>query len=166
MDTNELVEFADVAHEIVETNSRALALQESGLDRRAALRSIMDCVEQKISSMEGSMGAHPFPLEHEFADGVYKRTIHSPAGTLVVGMIHRYAHFCVITKGDVSLLTEDGPKRVQAPYMFRSPAGSKRMVYHHTDTEWTTFHATECTNVEEIEDEIIAKSYAELGVAS
>lgn len=148
---------------ILEVDSRALAHQrETGVSRRQALREIIDTVQARVMDMDGHTGPHPFPLTHEFADGIYKRTIYSPAGTLVVGMIHRHAHFCVITKGDVSVLTEDGPKRVQAPYMFRSPAGSKRMVYHHTDTEWTTFHATNETDIERIEQQIIAPDYESL----
>jgi hypothetical protein len=118
--------------------------------------------------MEGATGPQPYPLKHEFADGVYKRTIYSPAGTLVVGMLHRYAHFCVITQGDVSVLTNNGPMRVQAPFMFRSPAGSKRIVFHHTDTEWTTFHYVgDETDLDEIENQIIARGpMIEEGVSS
>lgn len=156
----------EIAREILDIDSRALVLQSNGLSRREALRQIIDAVERQCHAIEGHTGPHPFPLEHEFADGIYLRTIHSPAGTLVVGMIHKFAHFCFVESGDVSVLTEDGPVRFQGPRMFRSPPGSKRIVYHHTDVVWRTVHATHETDVEKIEQEIIAPTYAALEKAS
>lgn len=137
----------------------------NGLTKRLAFRRIMEHVEGRMQQREDASGPHPFPLDHEFADGIYKRTIHVPAGALVVGMIHRFAHFCVITKGIVSVLTEDGAFRREAPFIFRSPAGAKRLVYHHTDTDWTTFHATKETDVAVIESQIIVPTFAALETA-
>ena len=138
------------------------SLINGGCDRRVAFRRIIELVESGVRAREDATGPHPYPLEHEFADGIYKRTVHVPAGALVVGMIHRYAHFCVITKGIVSVLTEQGAFRREAPFIFRSPRHAKRLVYHHTDTSWTTFHATQETDVAKIESEIIAPSFAAL----
>jgi hypothetical protein len=45
-----------------------------------------------------------------------------------------------------------------------SKAGTKRVVYTQTDTIWTTVHLTEKVDLDEIEDEIIAKDYAALDV--
>lgn len=140
-------------------------LVDAGVDRRIAFRRVIESVEVQVRKREDATGPHPFPLEHEFADGVYKRTIHVPAGALVVGMIHRFAHFCCITRGIVSVLTEDGAFRREAPFIFRSPAGAKRLVYHHTDTDWTTFHATKETDVELIESQLIAPNFAALECA-
>lgn len=157
-----MVTLEPIAAEISELDDRALVLQNNGMSRRDALRQIIDAVERQCHTVEGHTGPHPFPLEHDFADGLYLRTIHSPAGTLVVGMIHKYAHFCFVESGDVSVLTEDGPVRFQGPRVLRSPAGSKRIVYHHTDVVWRTVHATHETDVEKIEQEIIAPNYAAL----
>jgi hypothetical protein len=140
-------------------------VQTCGIDRRMAFRRIIAIVEARMRAHPDATGPHPFPLEHEFADGIYKRTIHVPAGALVVGMIHRYAHFCVITKGTVSVLTEDGAFRREAPFMFLSPAGAKRLVFHHTDTDWTTFHATHETDVAKIEQQIISPNFEALECA-
>lgn len=140
-------------------------LVELGCEKRVAFRRIIEHVEGRMLQRDDATGPHPFPLDHAFADGVYMRTIHVPAGALVVGMIHRFAHFCVITKGIVSVLTEDGAFRREAPFIFRSPAGAKRLVFHHADTDWTTFHATKLTDVGRIEKQIIVPTFAALECA-
>lgn len=143
------------AAEIMELHEHAIALRETGLTKREAFRQLMEDVESAIVDQPDHLGAHPFPLEHEFADGIYRRTIHSPAGTLIVGFRHRFSHFFELREGDISILTEDGPMRVQAPFTFCSPAGSKRVVYHHTDVVITTYHATTSTDIAQIETELI-----------
>jgi hypothetical protein len=40
--------------------------------------------------------------------------------------------------------------------------GTKRALRIHEDTIWTTFHATELTDVAEIERTILAESFAEI----
>jgi hypothetical protein len=147
--------------EIMDLHSRAIALQETGLSKRDAFRQLIEDVQGAIETMPDHLGAHPFPLEHEFADGIYRRTIHSPQGTLIVGFRHRFSHFFDLREGDISILTEDGPMRVQAPFTFCSPAGSKRIVYHHTDVVITTYHATISKDVAQIELELIEQDALE-----
>ena len=58
------------------------------------------------------------------------------------------------------MFTEDGGlERLSGPLTMTSPAGCKRAVYAHTDTTWTTIHRTDETDLEKIEDWVIAKSY-------
>ncbi len=105
-----------------------------------------------------------FPLTHRFADNVYAREILLPAGTIVIGKIHRHGHLNIITKGHVSVLTEDGVEEFRAPLTFISKPGTKRVVYAHEDTVWTTIHGinpAEAGDVDMIEDRIICKTYAE-----
>lgn len=102
------------------------------------------------------------PLTHSFADGVYVREIFIPKGTLLVGKIHKHSHPNIILRGDVSVATEEGPKRLKGPLSMISPAGTKRVVYAHEDTIWITIHVTDKKDLVEIEDEIIAKTYDEL----
>lgn len=53
------------------------------------------------------------PVIHHFAPGVYMREIRMPRGSLIIGKIHRHAHFNLIPSGDLSVLTESGPRRRQ-----------------------------------------------------
>lgn len=124
---------------------------------------IMD-IEHGISLLPGAFhgDTENCPLKHSFADGVYVREIFIPAGMLIVGKIHKHSHPNFIVKGDVSVLTEEGPKRLRGPCFMISPAATKRLVYTHEDTTWITIHATKETDLEKIEEEIIAKSYNEL----
>ncbi len=101
------------------------------------------------------------PLKHVFAPGVYVREIFIPAGTLVVGKIHKHAHPNILVQGHVMVSTEEGPVEYHAPLTMVSAAGTKRVVYAVTDTIWVTIHLTNETDLEKIEAEIIAPDYAE-----
>ena len=90
----------------------------------------------------------PYETRHYYADGLYAREIHVPAGTWVVGSIHRFEHINVLSKGDVSIVTEAGPKHLSAPATFPVKAGSKTLGYAHSDTVWTTF----CVNADNERD--------------
>lgn len=102
------------------------------------------------------------PVFHHFAPGSYARECHLPAGTLVIGKIHRHSHINVISKGRVTVLTESGMVEMQAPYTFVSEAGTKRAVYSHEDTVWTTIHVSTETDLAKLEAELIAPDYAAL----
>jgi len=60
--------------------------------------------------------------------------------------------------GDLSVLTEEGIQRVQAPFTIVSPAGTKRIAYAHEDTVWTTIHGTHETDLDKIESDLIAQN--------
>jgi hypothetical protein len=64
----------------------------------------------------------------------------------------------ILSKGEISVLTEDGIKRVSAPFHVVSPAGTKRIAYAHEDCVWTTIHGTEENDLEKIEAHFIAQS--------
>lgn len=108
--------------------------------------------------------ADTYALSHRFTKGLYVREIFIPAGHFVVGRIHKEAHYNVITKGQVSVLTEeDGIQLLAGPVSMISPAGCKRILLTHEDTWWTVTHVTELTDLEEIEAAVIAPSYTALG---
>ena len=132
------------------------------LARNTDLREKIINAERKISEMEGAKHGDYLPLKHSFADGVYVREIFIPKGELIIGKIHKHSHPNFLMSGEVSVLTEEGAKRLKAPLSMISPAGTKRVVYAHEDTVWITIHVTEKTELSDIESEIIAKDYDEL----
>ena len=99
------------------------------------------------------------PIRHFFAGGLYAREMDAPKDTLIIGKMHKYKQINVISKGDISVLTENGWKRLKAPFTFESPAGVKRAGYTHEDTIWTTFVATEETDIETIDEALTIGSY-------
>ena len=99
------------------------------------------------------------PLKHMFGDGCYVREINTPADQLIVTKIHKKEHPFFLLKGECSMLTEDGIKRISAPYYNMTLQGTKRIIYTHTDLMWVTVHVTESTDLEEIEKEVIAENF-------
>ena len=81
------------------------------------------------------------PLKHSFAPGVYAREMEIPAGTLLIGKIHKHRHHNFLMKGSIIVLTEtNGVELLQAPLMIVSEEGTQRIGYAVTDTIWTTIH--------------------------
>lgn len=142
-----------------------LPMNESALvsmQDRAIGRAQIHSVEKKLLEMPPA----EIPLRHTFSKGVYAREITIPAGTLLVGKIHKHLNMNIISKGDVSFFSVDGSLRVEAPYTFVAAPGVKRVIYAHSDSVWTTIHGTELTDLAEIENEFIAKDYDEIDVIS
>jgi hypothetical protein len=101
-------------------------------------------------------------LQHVFAPGAYARTIFIPAGTYIGGKIHKHQHLNILSQGTVDVLTEEGGvERLVGPLTMVSPPGTKRGVYAHTETVWTTVHVLPegMTDIAEIEAYVIAPTF-------
>ena len=123
--------------------------------------------DDRIDALEAGIASELAPVEIShvdyFSKGVYAREITIPAGTVLTGKIHKYHNLNIMSKGDMSILMEDGTvKRVQAPYTVVSPAGTRRAAYAHTETVWTTIHGTYEVDLDSIESEFIAKDFGEV----
>lgn len=93
--------------------------------------------------------------EHTFGPGVYMRTITIPAGVTLVGKTHKTEHIFMVLKGDITLVTDEGRIRVQAPYQCVSKAGVKRAGYAHTETVCANVHITSETDLIKLEAQLI-----------
>lgn len=113
------------------------------------LRSKVFAAEALMKEMPSAI--HLTKLFHYFAPGIYARELHIPAGMTLTGKIHKYPQLNILSKGRISVLTEDGVKEVEAPFTVVSPAGTKRIAYAHTDCVWTTILNTDLTNIDQIE---------------
>ena len=114
-----------------------------------------------IESVFKQMPQVELPLRHCFGNKVYVREMTAPKGTIIIGKMHKYKQVNIVVKGDISVLTEDGWKRLKAGDMFESPAGIKRAGFTHEDTVWTTICGTEETDIDKAEDELTIGSYQE-----
>jgi hypothetical protein len=99
------------------------------------------------------------PVQHEFLDGIYMRTVLMKAGMIVVGKIHKQEHVAIITQGHASVMTEHGLLEIRAPFMFKSPPGARRALLIHEDMIWTTVHRSDHTDLERLEEQLIAKDF-------
>ena len=133
------------------------------LVRRQTFRNKIVEFEDKLNNSELALSQKELheknPVKHSFADGCYIREIFNPAGELLVTKIHKKEHPFFLMKGKMSILTEDGVKHVQAPHHGITKPGTKRIIYTHTDCVFVTVHATDKTDVDEIEKEVIANDF-------
>ena len=119
-------------------------------------------IEETLKNLPEAMKGDCFPLKHTFVPGMYIREITMPAGALLTSKIHKCEHPYFIIKGDVSVATEKGAVRIKAPFAGITPAGTKRLLYIHEETVWITVHRTDDTDLDKIEEQVIAKSFDEL----
>ena len=81
------------------------------------------------------------PVTHAFCAGLYARTMHIPAGTILTGAVHKEESFFLVRKGELIVSTDSGPKTIRQGDMSVSKIGTKRAGITLTDVEVTTFHA-------------------------
>ena len=121
-------------------------------------------LESAIQEMDGydEGGENICRITHYHAPGLYGREMWMPADCLITGKIHKTEHICILSKGRVTVANGGESVTYDAPATIISKVGAKRAIYAHEESVWTNFHATELADPEEIEDEIIAKSFEEL----
>lgn len=97
------------------------------------------------------------PTTHEFADGLYVRKMIAPAGSLVVGKVHRFSTYNVLLRGKAIILTGDGEhaRIITAPHTFVSAPEERKAAYFIEESEWLNFHPTEETDLLKIEEKFI-----------
>jgi hypothetical protein len=121
--------------------------------------------EKQLRSMNGALVGKEAeklnPLKHLFADGCYIREIFFPANELIITKIHKITHPFFLVEGEMSILTEDGAVHLKAPHNGITLAGTKRVIYTHTDCRFITVHVTGSTDLQEIENEVIAKDFSD-----
>lgn len=105
------------------------------------------------------------PLRHNFGDGCYIREIFMPKDAIIVSKLHAKTHPFFILKGDVIIISEDGEASISAPYYGMTQAGTKRIIICLSDTILVTVHVTDSKDLDEIEEEIIAKDFDDLEVS-
>lgn len=113
---------------------------------------------EQVQRLQAEMAKLPqveLPTEHYFADGMYCRAVFRPAGTLIVGKVHRKEHLYIVASGTVKVTTEDGLKEITGPRVIVSQPGTKRAVLAVTDATCMTVHRTDSRDVEEIERELV-----------
>jgi hypothetical protein len=129
---NEVIEIAGDAVELPRVPTREQILQ----------------IERNISTLPQV----DLPLRHHFTPGMYAREMTIPAGTLLTGKVHKTQHLNIVSAGDITVWTEHGMRRIQAPYTFISQPGTKRVGLTHAETVWTTIHVTDETDLDRLEE--------------
>lgn len=128
--------------------------------REENIREVIDSME----SIAKNCDPVEIPLQHYFSKDLYAREVTIPKGAFVVGKIHKYQNLNILSKGKLALLSIEGCKIVEAPFTVVSPPGVKRVAYAIEECVWTTIHSTPETDIEKIEEDVIAKNYDEVAI--
>jgi quercetin dioxygenase-like cupin family protein len=86
---------------------------------------------------------------------MYCRKLTRPAGTLIVGKVHKEPHFFMCTKGEIIAWSETGMRKLSPGDIIESKPGTKRVTLALSDAIGITIHKTDKTDLDEIETELI-----------
>jgi hypothetical protein len=113
---------------------------------------------EQIERLQSEMALMPqaeLKTDHYFNGGMYCRKVFRPAGTLIVGKIHKVDHLFMCVSGQIMAWTEQGMKTLNAGDIVESKAGTKRVTLALTDAIGVTVHKTDQKDLELIEKELI-----------
>jgi hypothetical protein len=100
------------------------------------------------------------PVTHRFTPGLYIREIFMPKNTILTSLLHLTTHPFFIMQGEFSVWHRGiEVQRIKAPYTGITEAGTRRLLYIHEDTIWTTCHVTDLTDPDEIIESITSRDF-------
>lgn len=94
------------------------------------------------------------PVDHQFADGLYSRSIYNPPNSLIVTKIHEQENMFFLMEGQMFIITEYGVDYIEAPHYGITPKGTQRVIYTCSDCTFITVHATNERDIEKLEQTI------------
>lgn len=146
--------------ELAITNQQAIEAMQHLTTNGVAGAGTLTPSREQIVRLQEKMVPHqcqqPDP-EHFFAPGMYLRTLLVPKSMLLVGKIHKHAHFLMVLKGRAIVVSEFGNEVLESGYIGVSQPGVKRVVRAVEDTLFVTVHVnpSDTHNLETIESEHI-----------
>ena len=113
---------------------------------------------EQIDRLQAEMVTMPqaeLVTEHYFSPGMYMRKVFRPAGTLIVGKVHKEPHFFLCAMGEIVAWTENGMVTLLPGDVVESQPGTKRVTMAVTDSIGITIHRTDKTELDEIEADLL-----------
>lgn len=96
------------------------------------------------------------PIVNRFTPGLYSREMLIPAGTMLIGKVHRTEHQFAVMTGKIFVWVDgEGMREVKAGHVGASPAGARRVGLAVEDTRWITFHPTDETDLTKLEEQLV-----------
>jgi quercetin dioxygenase-like cupin family protein len=111
-------------------------------------------LRDKVERLESELRKFPqlqIEPEHTFGPGFYARTLKLPAGTVLTGKVHKTEHIFMVTRGDITVVTDDGVRTVSAGHQAVCRPGMKRAGICHTEVWCTNVHITSETDLDKLE---------------
>lgn len=106
-------------------------------------------------AIRDNLPAVPYETLHTHAPGLYIRSMRMPAGSVATGRVHTTEHIFILTRGEMTIATEEGVRRIGAGYQCISKPGTKRAVFCHTDVECSNVHITTETDLVKLEAALV-----------
>lgn len=145
------VEGESVCKEVSLVSTKEIKRNREAIEALALTMLAMDC--EKLNC----------PLNHHFSGGVYIREITMPAGSSIVGKIHKTEHFNIITSGECKVFTADeGWKVRKSGDIFSSKSGVQKALKCTTDVTWLTVHIASEDDIGKIESDLSTERYEDL----
>jgi mannose-6-phosphate isomerase-like protein (cupin superfamily) len=91
-------------------------------------------------------------IEHHFSAGVYAKEARIPAGHVLVQHKHKHDHLSILAMGSVELVMDEVKTVIHAPACLTIKAGKHHGIRTLSDAVWYCIHATECTDVSQIDE--------------
>jgi quercetin dioxygenase-like cupin family protein len=95
-------------------------------------------------------------INHHFSAGVYAKETLIPAGHVLVQHKHKFSHLSILASGSIELMVDGERKIIHAPACLTIEADKHHGVKSLTDVVWYCIHATECTDLDEVDEVLIA----------
>ena len=109
--------------------------------RSADVRPIPTLDEIKAVAMElMELPQVEMPVTHHFAPGIYGREFFVPAGTFVIGHVHKHPHLNILLSGSMTVLCDGQKRLLKAPEEFVSGGGLAKLAHVHEDMRFLTIH--------------------------
>jgi hypothetical protein len=125
---------------------------------------------EKIDALQAQIVAMPqcedMVTSHYFNGGMYCRKLWRPAGTVIVGKVHKEPHFFLCAAGEIMAWSETGMRHMMPGDVIESQPGTKRVTLALTDAIGITIHKTDKTDLDEIEADLLEPEPAALFDAS
>ena len=93
---------------------------------------------------------------HHFGAGVYAKEAVILAGQMLMQHAHKFDHLSILAQGTVELVIGDKTEVLHAPVCITIKAGVHHGVKCLSDAVWFCIHATDCTDVSNIDEILIA----------
>jgi quercetin dioxygenase-like cupin family protein len=92
---------------------------------------------------------------HHFAGGLYCKETRIPAGVKLTQHKHSFEHLSVLASGRVLVSVDGVETEHAAPAFLTIAAGKAHEVTALTDVVWGCLHATDCTDADKIDHELV-----------
>jgi quercetin dioxygenase-like cupin family protein len=113
-------------------------------------------VTETIKSLEGRKDID-LGIKHNFSDGLYAKEMKIPQGYMCGTHCHKYSHLSILGKGKVIVKTDNSSQEYTAPACINIEADVIHMILALEDSVWYCIHATEETNIDNIDETLIMK---------